>query len=61
MLLLNINRKKTYMESLTAPLHLTLSDFKRSKSRSLRFLKLIHVSHKGAELHEFSNYTAVKH
>ena len=36
------------MESLTAQLHLTLSDLERSKSRSPRFQSVI--SHKGAKL-----------
>ncbi len=44
MSLVNINRKP-YMGSPMAPLHLTLKDLERSKSRSLRFRSLI--SHKG--------------
>ncbi len=47
MLLLNINRK-AYMESPMTLSHLTLSDFERSLSRSLKFRKLI--SRKGAGL-----------
>ncbi len=47
MLLLNINRKP-YMGSPVTLSHLTLSDLKRSNSRSLAFQSLI--SCKGAEL-----------
>ncbi len=48
MLLLNINRNpKPYTGNPMTPLHLTLSDLERSKSRSLRFRSLI--SRKGAQ------------
>ncbi len=47
MLLLNINRK-AYMGSPMTLSHLTLSDLERSKSRALKFRKLL--SRKGAEL-----------
>ena len=46
-MLLNIDRKP-YVGSPIAPIHLTLSDLERSKSRSLRFGSLIYC--KGAEL-----------
>ncbi len=46
-LLLDINRN-SYMETPTAPLDLTLSDLKRSNSRSPRFQSLI--SRNGAKL-----------
>ncbi len=38
------------MGSPTAPFYLIVSDSERSKSRSLKFRGLIHVSRKGAEL-----------
>ncbi len=46
-ILLDFNRN-SYMESPTAPLHLTLSNLQKSNSRSLTFQSLL--SRNGAEL-----------